>query len=202
MSTRTYQSAFLVERLLLELVEGDPVDAILRAHSLVDSSNSESPKSDREALIRGAVILLGAQLEAFVETVFESAAKSIYPTLVGSELDELLNQTSRRFHNPKPSAIDALFLNLGIARITREVAWQGMPNSRVRAELSELVDARHALAHGNSSRLNKSVHTFPVRKDQVRRWKRIVESFETRFCEVLESKIADRASVDRISSAP
>ena len=109
----------------------DSVEQILGCHSLISETKAMYPTKTRSALLQGAVVLLVAYFEGFVEALFEVAASKLYESLSEDNLRELFNQTSRRLNNPSPDNVVRLFLNLGLPRITYKLEWPRWPNRKI-----------------------------------------------------------------------
>jgi hypothetical protein len=151
---------------------GKSLGRLLALHSVVPKIIDRA-KETRRALLEAAVVLLVAKLEGRIETIFETAFQERYPTLSAQDLREVFNGTSRQFRLSSPGSIDKLFLALGHPRITSEISWRNYASSKVKRDLSELLTARHEVAHGSSQKtdaISISRHAFD-------RWERTAEGF-------------------------
>jgi hypothetical protein len=124
-------------------------------------------------LNRGAILLLSAHLEGYLEDLMEECLQQCHTALDGSSL-------RRGFMNPTADRIDTFFALLGIKNPTRSklIAWRNCSNGRVRNSLADLVQARNQIAHGTQ----RTVH-----KKQVLLLKGHVERFSSRFDDVVRA---------------
>jgi hypothetical protein len=149
------------------------VDDLLNGHTAVTAAHQANPgrRYDTMGLNRGAILLLSAHLEGYVEDLMEESLRHLNRTLDGKAL-------RRGFMNPTADRIDEFFALLGLKKPTKDgrIRWQNCDNARVRRSLNELIETRNKIAHGTQ----ETVH-----KKNVEQLKRHVEGFAGRFDDVV-----------------
>ncbi len=155
------------------------VDELIVAHAALTGGQPGRPAQRQGAAItRAGVVLLSAATEAFVEDLFEEAARLVFNGMPAADIDKLFRNTSRRLNNADVHKTEMLYFNLGLPWAVRGLSWKKFPNDTLRAELNKLIGARNGIAHGRGEQ---------VRLQTLRRWKNMVEMFAPR----LEAKVAD-----------
>jgi len=119
---------------------------------------------------RGAILLLSAHLEGYIEDLMEECLRHVNPSLSGEAL-------RRGFMNPTADRIDEFFALIGLKKPTKNatISWQNCDNARVRASLKQLIETRNKIAHGTQETVHKGtvellhrhVKAFAVRFDEV-----------------------------------
>src|SRR5438309_1179054 len=91
------------------------VDELISAHEALTGGTPGRPKERQGAAVtRAGVVLLAAATEAFVEDLFEEAARLVWPSAKKRQLDELFEKTTRRLNNANVANSQLLFFNLGL----------------------------------------------------------------------------------------
>lgn len=132
-----------------------------------------------ESLNRAAIVLLSAHLEGFLEDIYAEAASSLLQGRVKS-VPELIKEPKGFFRNPQPGYIEKLFRTLGFPEILNGVHWQKASDQAVRNRLTDYMDLRNKIAHGQQ---------IKVRKSKVRKFTRFVNLFAEKFDEKLKAEI-------------
>jgi len=155
------------------------VDELIAAHAALTGGGRGRPAQRQGAAItRAGTVLLSAATEAFVEDLFEEAARSIFAATTAADLDQLFRNTSKRLNNADVYKTELLFFNLGLAWVLRGLSWRKFPNETLRSELNKLVQTRGSIAHGRPEN---------VKLQMLRRWKNMIEMLAPK----LEEKIAN-----------
>jgi len=131
-------------------------------------------------LNRGAVLLLNAHFEGYLEDVLAETLNALNRHMNSQRLN-------RSFMNPTPDKIDGLFELLGMERPSRRVRWRNASNTRVRGALKSLVEVRNALAHGEMG--------VSVLKKDVTRYRKYVEGFASRFDDAVLTHAREKLGV-------
>lgn len=91
------------------------VDELVKAHGLVTGGRVGRPAQRQGAAVtRAGIVLLAAAMEAFVEDLYEEAAKLLWPNASAADRKALFNDTSRRLNNADVRKTELLFFNLGL----------------------------------------------------------------------------------------
>ena len=155
------------------------VDELIGAHKALTGGKPGRPaKRQGAAITRAGVVLLCAATEAFVEELFEEAARLVFNGMPDEDIERLFKSTSKRFNNADVHKTEMLYFNLGLPWAVREISWKKFTNDTLREELDKLIAARNKIAHGRNN---------PVWLQTLRRWKNMVEMFAPRF----EKKVGD-----------
>ena len=120
-------------------------------------------------MVKGGLVHLTAALEAYVEGLFETAVRALWPGWSSARYKKLFDSTTERFHNAHEDNTNRLFFNLGISWVVDRVSWQGYGNARVKKLLADTYKDRGAIAHGGS--LSKlSLPKLRQRRDLIARY--------------------------------
>lgn len=158
------------------------VDELISAHTAVTGGGRGRPVMRQGAAItRAGVVLLSAATEAFVEDLFEEAAKLIFDIMPDDDLEKLFKNTSKKLNNADVHKTELLYFNLGMPWALRGINWRKFSNETLRKELNKLIETRGSIAHGRGQ-------TVGLRT--LRRWKNMIEMFAPNF----EIKVADYVS--------
>jgi hypothetical protein len=156
------------------------VEELINAHTTVTGGEPGRPAARQGAAItRAGIVLLAAATEAFVEDLFEEAARLIFADMPNNDLERLFRNTSKRLNNASVHNIEMLYFNLGMPWVLQIIAWRKFPNGTLRKELDKLIEGRNTIAHGRGEM---------VRLQTLRRWKNMIEMLAPRFV----AKLADR----------
>jgi len=93
-------------------------------------------------------------LEGYVEDLHGVAARFLLNGKV-NDIESLINQAQNRFRNPTPDAIVQLFNSLGMPNVLDGIAWRRAKNEWVKKRLTELVELRNRIAHGEQENVHK-----------------------------------------------
>src|SRR5262245_3471246 len=108
-------------------VRVEVVDRIVEAHGLLG-------RRHRPALINAGIIFLAAATEAFVEELFEEAARAIFTRMTPRQFDTLFRATSERLHTANVLNTELLYFNLGMPGALAGVSWRRFSNERLRED--------------------------------------------------------------------
>lgn len=159
------------------------VDEILQARDAICPPGAGRPAQRRgAAVLRGAVVLLSAALEAYVEDVYDRAVDLLFAGQPNADRQALKNDTSGRMNNASPFKVNRLYFNVGMEWILQDpkLHWQKFNNQRVQETLGDIVTARNRIAH-------RAVHS--VRKPTVVKWRTYAERMTRIFDEVVSDRI-------------
>jgi hypothetical protein len=149
------------------------VDDLLGAHAAVTAAHTANPgrRYNVMGVNRGAVLLLSAHLEGYIEDLMEECLSHVNSSLSGKAL-------RRGFMNPTADRIDDFFALIGLKNPTKNtsISWQNCDNARVRQSLKQLIETRNKIAHGTQ----ETVH-----KGTVELLQRHLKGFASRFDEVV-----------------
>ena len=109
-----------------------------------------------DAIHRAAVVLMSAQLEAFIEDLHAEATSHLVAGEAGV-VDAIVSEAHYIFQNPRADAIERLFRTIGLPGILRGVHWRNASNPSVRRRLKEFIDLRNDVAHGEEVRATKRI---------------------------------------------
>lgn len=154
------------------------VDELISAHvALTGGGRGRPQKRQGAAIARAGVVLLSAATEAFVEDLFEEAAKIIFVEMPPNDLDRLFKNTSKKLNNADVHKTELLYFNLGMPWALLDLAWKKFTNQTLRKDLNKLIETRGGIAHGRPIAVNLNT---------LKRWKNMIEMFAPKF----EEKVA------------
>ncbi|MCL3838017.1 hypothetical protein [Aeromicrobium duanguangcaii] len=130
--------------------------------------------------LRGAVVLLGAAVEAYVEGL---AAEVGGQTLSGQQVKDLKEQI-RHSHGASARHIHQLLAPLGLPFALDGVSWRGFPRGTARTVLDEIASARNKIAHGNAA----NATTWVV---ELERWYGLIPKIADRLDRLAASHVQD-----------
>ena len=151
------------------------VEELLDAHQSLTGGNRGRPAQKQGAAVtKSGVVMLTAVFEAFVEDVFERAAKDVFADELDTtrKLKDFIRETSGRLNNASVKNIDFLYAQIGYPFILRELSWKGFNNTNLRESIDAMVSVRNKIAHGGAPKVNLQ---------NLRRWKNMIEAFSLRF---------------------
>ena len=151
------------------------VAELISAHEALTGGNRGRPAEKQGAAItKAGIIMLTAVFEAFIEDVFERAAKDIFVAELDSaqKRKDFFRDTSQRLNSANVKNINFLYAQIGYPFILNDLSWKGFNNANLRTSLDAMVQARNKIAHGGTPK---------VSLQNLRRWKRMTESFAERF---------------------
>ena len=157
-------------------------DEVMEARDEICPSGAGRPARRRgAACIRGAVLLLAAAFEAYVEDVFNLAVDLLLSDHPHDQRKQLKKNTSGRLNNAEPFKVNMMFFHIGVPWIMghTKLRWQKFNNDSVQSTLKELVLARNTIAHGKPK---------IVRKPTAVKWR----SFVDRLADKIDEVVADR----------
>ena len=161
------------------------VDEMVDARRLVHGGGRGAPplaeNGQREgaSLNRSCIVLLSAQLQGYVEEVFEVCAKQAIGKLQNPVLWEAYWKQLERWGNPNPGNVNALFLRIGIRDVLAGLNWQKCNNSTVKKKLDHLNQIRNDIAHGGEITVDGKVENLTLAS--VERYRDFVAAFAQRF---------------------
>ena len=130
------------------------------------------------AVMRGAVVLLSAAIEAYVEDIYDEAVDLVFASQPALDRRKLKDDTSARLNNASVFNVNRLYFNVGFPWIMQngKLHWQKFNNQAVRDTLDAIVKARNNIAHGES---------YSVRKPTVLKWRNYAKRMATIFDDVV-----------------
>lgn len=130
---------------------------------------------------RSCMVMLSALLQAYVQEVFQDAAKRAFPALAANQpdFDQYWNQV-KSWGNPSDANIKKLFLKLGIPNVFAGLSWQRTPTARVVKMLDEINQIRNRIAHGHRH-LTIDGNAYSLRLADVITYRNMTSSFAQRF---------------------
>jgi hypothetical protein len=127
------------------------VDELIGAHAALTGGQPGRPAQRQGAAItRAGVVLLSAATEAFVEDLFEEAARLVFNGMPAANIDKLFKNTSKRLNNADVHKTEMLYFDLGLLWAIRGISWRKFTNDTLRADLNKLIEARNGIAHGRA----------------------------------------------------
>ena len=154
------------------------VKEIIEAHVAITGAGRGRPAQKQGAAItRAGIVLLSAATEAYVEDLYEEAARLIFVGMSDDDLKRLFRNTSKRLNNADVQKTELLFFNLGIPWVLQGISWRNFTNATLRSDLDHLIVARNQIAHGRGQQINLW---------KLRRWKNMVEMLAPK----LDDKVA------------
>ncbi|WP_281964599.1 hypothetical protein [Serinicoccus marinus] len=109
---------------------------------------SAGVKKPGRPFLRGAVVLMGAAVEAYVEGL---AAEVGSYTLSTQQLKDLKDQI-KFSHGASARHVHSLLAPLGMPFALDDISWGGFPKGSARTVLDEVASARNKIAHGNAAK--------------------------------------------------
>jgi len=125
---------------------------------VVDSLVSEpgrGRRADVDALNRASIVLLSSHLQGYIEDVYTEAGNVLLASHVKDD-QELLDRAKRSFSNPHDFRIDQLFDSIGLPSVMVGLSWQRARNKSIRNRLTENVNLRNRIAHGEQENVTKA----------------------------------------------
>lgn len=108
---------------------------------------SAGVKKPGRPFLRGAVVLLGAAVEAYSEGL---AAEVGSHTLTTQQMKDLKNQI-KFSHGASARHVHQLLATLGMPFALDDISWKGFPKGSARTLLDDIASARNKIAHGNAA---------------------------------------------------
>lgn len=161
-------------------------DEIISARDAICPSGAGRPaKRKGAAVVRGAVVLLAAAFEAYVEDVFDEIVDKIYSAQSDADRKALKKETSGRLNNASVWKINLLYASVGHPWIMRDISfrWQKFTNKSVQKTLDEIIEARNKIAHRG---------VFTVRRDRAIKWRNFLDRLTDKFDDRAKSIIQDQ----------
>ena len=138
--------------------------------------------------LRGAVVLIGAAVEAFVEDL----AAEVGTHLLSPQQAKDLKDQIRFSHGASARHVHQLLATLGMPFALDNMSWSGFPKGTARSVLDEVAAARNKVAHGNAAK----ARTWLV---DLERWHRLVPT----IADHLDNSAADHVKVTNgLAAAP
>ena len=131
------------------------------------------------ALNRGAMVLLCAHLQGYIEDVFSEAARIMLAATV-NDVDALIRHATSGFSNPYANRINNLFSAIGFPEIVDSLSWQRASNQAVKRRLAGYISIRNSIAHGRQ---------VSVTKQKVDGFKKFVELFAQKLDGVVRDAV-------------
>lgn len=149
---------------------------------------SAGVKKPGRPFLRGAVVLTGAAVEAYVEGL---AAEIGGHTLSTQQLKDLKDQI-KFSHGASARHVHQLLATLGMPFALDDISWNGFPKGSARTVLDEVASARNKIAHGNAAKAT----TWIANLD---RWYRLVPKIADRLDQVASEHVK---VTKRLAAAP
>lgn len=134
-------------------------------------------------LNRSCIVMLSALMQAYVEEVFQDAARRRFPALAGNAntLDfQAYWRQVKGWGNPSDQNIKGLFLKIGVPDVFVGLSWQRTTNADIRRKLDVLNQVRNDIAHGaRQLRVNNQPYALDLAK--VVAFRNFSEQFGARF---------------------
>ena len=130
---------------------------------------------------RSCIVMLSALLQAYVEAVYQDAAKRVFPQLGAQQAayDEYWKQM-KMWGNPSDVNIKFLFLRLGVSDVFENLSWQRTNTPNIKKNLETLNTIRNQIAHGKEHLfINKKPYSLKLA--EVVRFRNFAEVFAHRF---------------------
>jgi RiboL-PSP-HEPN len=129
-----------------------------------------------DAINRGAIVLLSAQLQGYLIDLFREASYHILETNPQGKVFRshkvFVDEALRSFRNPGPDSVKSLFRYLGVRDVMEDLQLGTMTNQAVRANLKSFIELRNAVAHGQRPN---------VTEEEVESWAVFVKQFAQRI---------------------
>lgn len=141
---------------------------------------------------RSCIVMLSALLQAYVEEVFQDAARRVLPALRNDPavFERYWNQV-RNWGNPSDQNIINLFMRLGAPDIFDGLSWQRTPTAAVKRNLGQLNQIRNRIAHG-AAQLTLDGRPYSLSLAAVKSFRNHVASFGGRFSDHVEYLLPSR----------
>jgi len=138
---------------------------------------------------RSCVVMLSALLQAYVEEVFQEAARRAFPELNADPLAfEQYWKQMKSWGNPSDVNIKNLFLKVGVPDVFNGLTWQATTPVRIKRKLYELNRLRNEIAHGNTIlSIDDVAYSLTLAKVVV--FRNFTENFAARFPQHVEGLI-------------
>ena len=133
------------------------------------------------SLNRSCIVMLSALMQAYVEAVFQDAARRRFPDLNGNNADfDAYWRQVKSWGNPSDGNIRGLFIRIGVPDVFAGLSWQRQTTAGVRQKLNEVNQIRNDIAHGAAQlRLNNQPYSLSLAK--VVSFRNFAEQFGSRF---------------------
>ena len=118
------------------------VAELISAHEALTGGNRGRPAEKQGAAItKAGIIMLTAVFEAFIEDVFERAAKDIFVAELDSaqKRKDFFRDTSQRLNSANVKNINFLYAQIGYPFILNDLSWKGFDNANLRTSLDAMV---------------------------------------------------------------
>ena len=129
-----------------------------------------------EALNRGAIVLLSAQLQGYLADLFKEVSDYLLESRPQGQVFEnrkvFVDEALRSFGNPNPDRVRSLFRYLGLPDVFADLQWGTMSHREIWNRLKALIELRNDIAHGERP---------IVTKDEVENWAVFVRQFAERI---------------------
>lgn len=136
---------------------------------------------------RSCVVMLSALMQAFVEEVFQDAAKARFSKLAQDpDAFSAYWKQMKNWGNPSDSNIKNLFLTLGIPDVLVGLTWQRTNSAAIKKNLYVMNHIRNQIAHGAKAlTVDKQPYSLTLRN--VVAFRNFSESFGHRFVGQVEA---------------
>lgn len=129
-----------------------------------------------EALNRGAVVILSAQLQGYLADLFGEVSDYLLESRPQGRVFEsrkvFVDEALRSFGNPSPDRVKSLFRYLGLRDVFTDLEWETLTSKDIRDALEKLIRLRNEIAHGKRPSISK---------EEVENWTLFVSQFAERF---------------------
>ena len=162
------------------------INELIDVRHVLHGGNRGAPKKVEDGSREGAsinrscVVMMSAQLQAYVQDVFEICAMQALPTLNTDAVWDAYWKQMKGWGNPSADNIKRLFLKIGMSDVFDGLSWQKCDNSLVRSRLNQLNHVRNSIAHGvGVLRVNDTNYALTLTK--VKTFRNYAEQFADRF---------------------
>jgi hypothetical protein len=169
------------------------IDEVIRVRKALHGGHRGAPRliaHDMRAgasLNRSCIVLLSAQLQTFVEEVFEAEVRHVMPRLNSDAEWKRYWKQVQRWGNPSDENIRKLFLGIGLPDVLHGLSWQRSTTAKIKENLKLLNEVRNDIAHGKAQlRFNDQPYNLTLA--EVVRLRNFAENFGKRFKGHVESK--------------
>ncbi|WP_321499297.1 hypothetical protein [Breoghania sp.] len=139
----------------------------------------EDGNHEGRALNRACVVMLTSAMQAYVGEVFVACSEKAFGRVLTPDERKNYDSTWSRWGNPSDKNIINLFRRLGINDVFDGLSWQGQSTPTLKKNLDKMNQVRNCIAHGSVIAIDGAA--FSLTLSWINRWKKVSESFGSRF---------------------
>lgn len=161
------------------------VDELISARKNLHGGSPGAPRRledgshEGKALNRACVVMLSSSLQAFVGDVFLASSEKAFGRQLNADERKAYKETWSRWGNPSDDNIIALFRRLGVHDVFEGLSWQRQSTGTLKSNFDKINQVRNRIAHGQEITVNGD--PYPLRLNDITRWRNIAENFGDRF---------------------